>query len=166
MVPVGRADQNWVMTMSEPAIVDLQPATVAVIRATIPMNSIRDFYDRGFGEVAGVLAAQGVAPSGPALGIYWGVPTDTIELACGFPITRPITVEGRVTMEELPTGRAAQAVHVGPYEGLSDTYAQLADWVAAQGRSLGAMMWESYETEPTPEADPESMRTRITWPLA
>ena len=37
-------------------------------------------------------------------------------------------------------------------------------WLGEQGLVPAEVMWESYLTEPTPEA-PESMQTLITWPL-
>jgi effector-binding domain-containing protein len=38
-------------------------------------------------------------------------------------------------------------------------------WVQEQGLALSALMWETYVTEPAPDADPASMITLITWPL-
>ena len=46
------------------------------------------------------------------------------------------------------------------------TYTRLMEWVQAQGLPVGQVIWETYVTDPTPEADPESMVTLITWPLA
>ena len=154
------------MAMTEPTLVDLTPATVAVVRDTVPMASIRAFYDRTFPRVAGALAAQGVAPGGPAVGVYWGEPTDTVDMACGFPTSTPIEPDGDVVPLELPAGRAAQATHEGSYETLGDSYGALAAWMAAQGVTPAPTMWESYETEPTPDTDPATLRTRITWLVA
>jgi effector-binding domain-containing protein len=64
----------------------------------------------------------------------------------------------------LPGGPAVQVVHVGPYDTLSESYERLARWAGDQGLALGPVMWETYLTEPTPEAT-EPMQTRITWPV-
>jgi len=49
------------MTAFTVKTIDRQPA--AVVRAEVPMEQLRSVFDRGFGEVMRVAAAQGVAIS-------------------------------------------------------------------------------------------------------
>lgn len=148
---------------NDPQLVELEPTTVAVLRETITMDAISDYYDRAFGTVAGVVAEQGVGITGPALGLYFGMPADTVDLGAGFPVDAAISPSDGVTTIELPTGRAAQLLHAGSYDELGQAYERLTDWMSAQGLAPGSTMWESYLTEPTPDADPADMRTLITW---
>ena len=67
-------------------------------------------------------------------------------------------------LEERPGGRAAVAVHVGPYEGLADTWGRLLGWLAEQGLQPGPEMWEEYLSPP--EGDPATWRTRLVALLA
>jgi effector-binding domain-containing protein len=138
----------------------------AVVRAEVPMAGLRSVFDRGFGEVMRVAAVQGVAISGPPFGFYPRMPTDTVEVAAGFPVSAAITPDGDVTPFELPGGRVVTGIHVGSYESLETSYRQLTEWAAAEGYSLAAHMWESYLTDPRAEPDPAAWQTMITWPLA
>ena len=144
--------------------IDRQPA--AVVRAEVPMEEIRSVFDRGFGEVMRVAAAQGVAITGPPFGFYPRMPSDTVEVAVGFPVSAPVTPDDDVTPFELPGGRAVTGIHVGSYESLETSYRELTEWAAAEGHSLAGHMWESYLTDPGAEPDPATWQTRITWPLA
>jgi effector-binding domain-containing protein len=148
------------------AVTSLDARPAAVVRAEVPMDQLRDVFDRGFGEVMRVAQAQGVAITGPPFGFYPRMPTDTVEVAVGFPVSAPITVEGEVVPFELPGGQVVTGTHVGPYEQLSETYRELTEWAAAEGHALAGHMWESYLSDPRAEPDPATWRTELTWPLA
>jgi len=144
--------------------IDSQPA--AVVRAEVPMDELRSVFDRGFGAVMRVAQAQGVAITGPPFGFYPRMPTDTVEVVVGFPVSAPVAPDGDVTPFELPGGRVVTGLHVGPYESLESTYRELTEWAAAEGHQLAGQMWESYLTDPRAQPDPATWQTRITWPLA
>jgi effector-binding domain-containing protein len=152
------------MTAFTVETIDRQSA--AVVRAEVPMEELRTVFDRGFGEVMRVAEAQGVAITGPPFGFYPRMPTDTVEVAVGFPVSTAVTSDGDVTPFELPGGRAVVGMHVGSYESLEASYRELTEWAAAEGHSLAEHMWESYLTDPRAQPDPASWQTRITWPLA
>lgn len=153
------------MNQSEPVIVTKPEVDLAVVRATVAMDALADFYDRSFREVSEVLARQGVVPTGPAFGVYFGSPGVTADVAAGFPVDRPIEAEGNVTSLTLPGGRVAELVHKGGYDGLGASYDRLFSWLGEQGEVGGEVMWESYLTEPSPEKDPSDMETLISWAI-
>ena len=152
--------------MSEfaPEVVSLEPTAVAVVRETVPMNELTSFFDRAFHAVAEAVGAQGVALAGPPFGAYYGMPTDTVDLAAGFPVQREVVATGDVVASTLPGGRAAQVMHVGSYDSLGQTYDRLFGWMRQQGLTPDSMMWESYLTEPDAD-NPDATLTRITWPI-
>ena len=152
------------MTTFSVETIDRQPA--AVVRAEVPMEELRAVFDRGFTEVMRVTQTQGVAIAGPPFGFYPRMPTDTVAVAVGFPVSAPITPDGDVTTFELPAGRAVTGIHVGPYDSLPATYRELTEWAATEGHPLADHMWESYLTDPQAEPDPATWQTKITWPLA
>jgi effector-binding domain-containing protein len=147
-------------------VTTIERQRAAAVRAEVPIEEIRAEFDRGFGEVVRVAEAQGVAITGPPFGFYPRMPTDTVEVAVGFPVSAPVTPNGDVIPFELPGGRVVTGIHVGPYENLEASYRELTDWAAAQGLSLAGHMWESYLTDPRAEPDPATWQTRITCPLA
>ena len=62
-------------------------------------------------------------------------------------------------------GRAAVALHVGPYDRLKQTWAAFGAWMGAEGLERGAAPWEEYvsDCDVTPAED---LQTRIVCPLA
>lgn len=151
--------------MSEPVIVTRESVPTAVVRGSVPMAQLRDFYDRAFPAVAEALASQDIAPV-QAFGLYLSPPGDTVELEVGFVVPGPVTADGDVVPGELPAGEVAYAVHAGPYDGLGEAWGRLQEWMTEHGHTPGGPVWEIYITEPSPDADPEEMRTDLFWPLA
>lgn len=152
------------MTRFTVKTIDRQPA--AVVRAEVPMEQLRTVFDRGFGEVMRVAEAQGLAITGPPFGFYPRMPTDTVEVAVGFPVSAVVTADGGVTPFELPGGRVVTGIHVGSYDSLEESYRELTEWATAESHSLADHMWESYLTDPAAEPNPATWQTMITWPLA
>ncbi len=150
----------------QPQVVEIEPVDLAVIREVVPMDAMAAFYDRSYAALAEAVPRQGRRLVGPAYGVTFSMPTDTIDLAAGFPVDQPVTADGVVSPLTLPGGRAARYSHRGSYDGLGDAYGRLFAWIDGQGLTPGPLMWEVYVTEPSPEADPDSMVTELTVTLA
>jgi effector-binding domain-containing protein len=149
----------------EPEIVNLEPRPVALLRESVPMDSLTDYFPRAFTNVARVVSEQGAEMVGPPVGLYFGMPTDVVDVGAGFPTDRPVAPAEGVTPEMLPGGPTAQVLHVGTYDEMEGTYGRLTAWLKEQGLTPGPVMWETYLTEPDPDA-PETAQTLIDWPLA
>ena len=94
------------MTTLTVTTTDRQPA--AVMRAEVPMEELRTVFDRGFGEVVRVAEAQGLTITGPPFGFYLRMPTDTVEVAVGFPVSTTVTPDGNVQPLRAATDPRAQ----------------------------------------------------------
>ncbi|GAA2783588.1 GyrI-like domain-containing protein [Saccharopolyspora taberi] len=151
--------------MAEPELTTTDATTTAVIRGTVRMSEIADFYDRSFQEIGRTLAAQSLAPTGPAFGLYHGIPGETAELEVGFPTGRPVEPTGDVVAGSLPSGRVARLVHEGAFDGLGTSWERLGTWIGEQGLTPGSVFWEVYLTEPGPDVDPGTLRTELNWPV-
>lgn len=151
--------------MTQFEVVTIEPRQAAVVRAELPVDELPALFDRAFHLVLAVAAEQGLSVTGPPFGFYPRMPAETVAVAAGVPVSGPVTPSGEVTALELPGGRAATALHVGPFDTLAQTYQALAEWAAGQGVELAGHVWESYLTDPAAEPDPSRWQTRITWPL-
>jgi effector-binding domain-containing protein len=151
---------------SNPELVTVEPTTAAVVRGTVGAEEITDFFDRSFSVLGEAIAAQGVSPTGPAFGLYRGMPDETIDVAVGFPTDRPIEPDGAAEAGELPGGRVARVVYAGGFDGLGEAWQRLGAWIAAQGLTPSESYWEVYVTEPNPEMDPADLRTELNWPVS
>lgn len=145
-------------------IVDVPTETVATVRRVVPVAEIKEFFDSAYGTVAEAVGAAGGRVSGPPFGWYHGMPTDTIDVAAGFPVSGDVhTPDGGIHLVERPGGRAVVGMHVGPYDTLGETYGELMRQVEAQSLTLRGDFWEEYLSPP--QGDPATWQTRIVIPV-
>ncbi|RZU63113.1 GyrI-like domain-containing protein [Zhihengliuella halotolerans] len=158
---------------TEPVIVQVSEARTAVVRGQdVALADLTSFYDAAFAALGEVLAERNLTPVGPAFGLMTRPPTETMDLEVGFAIDHPLegahTASSGVVVEPsiLPEGTTAAASHLGAYDALGDAWEAFMAWIAEQGYAPQLPFWEVYVTEPSPDADPASMRTDLFVPVA
>ncbi len=142
--------------------------SVAFIRRVIATDEMTDFFDSSFGAVAEAVAEAGAQITGPPFGWYQGMPSDTVDVAAGFPVDGVVAgvIPGsEVVVEERVGGQAVVAMHVGSYDGLSDTYAEVMAWMEDNDLVSRDDIWEEYLTDPSEEPDPSNWQTRLVLPV-
>lgn len=146
---------------------DRQEQPTAVLRETVPMKDLREFFGRAYSSVMAAVQQQHVQLAGPPFALYRGMPTDVVDVEAGFPLAAPFPGggEGGVVAGALPAGRAVEAMHVGPYETLPETYGKVMARMQAEGLTPGDTMWEYYLSDPGTEPDPAAWKTLIVWPV-
>ena len=146
----------------------LQEQPTAVLRETVPMKELRQFFGRAYRSVMSAAEQQHVQLAGPPFAMYRGMPTDVVDVEAGFPVAAPLPggAEGGVTGGLLPAGQAFEAMHVGPYETLPETYGAIMGKMQAEGLTPGNAMWEYYLSDPAAEPDAAKWKTLIVWPVA
>ena len=149
-----------------PELINMDPAVTAVIPGVIGMDELTAFFDRSFSQVPQVIGAQQVGITGPALAFYNGVPDATVDLEVGFVTDREVEPEGDVVASTLPGGRVAQLVHHGSFDNLGASWERLQGWITEQGLTPSGALWEVYVTEPSPDMDPNDLRTELNWLVA
>lgn len=153
------------LTMDAPELVKIVPSPAAVVRDTVPVNDLPSFFGRAFGAAAAAAAGQGLKLVGAPFAFYPSAPNDVVEVAAGFPVSAAVEPAGAVVPMELPGGRAATIVHVGPYDSMEETYEQIRVWMAGQGLTPADHVWEVYLSDPSTAPDPSAWRTQIFWPV-
>lgn len=148
----------------------LKEQPTAVLRETVPMAELRDFFGRAFGAVMGAVQQQHVQLAGPPFALYRGMPTDVVDVEAGFPLAAAFARAGGsdtgVTAGTLPAGPAFEALHIGPYESLQQTYGAILARMQAEGVTPGGAMWEYYLSDPGTEPDQSKWQTLVVWPVA
>jgi effector-binding domain-containing protein len=144
-------------------IVDLQEQPTAVVREQVAMNALPEFFGRAFAAVSAALEAQRVQASGPPFALYRGMPTETVDVEAGFPVSTTVVTVNGVRAGILPACRAVQAMHVGSYDTLGGTYEAVKQRMQEEGLEASDDMWEYYLSDQS--TDPATWRTLVVWPV-
>jgi len=151
--------------LDRPQLAHTAAQATAVIRLTIPRAEIRSVMGPGHRELMAAIAAQGIAPAGPWFTHHLRMPAETFDFEIGVPVAAPVAALGRVQPAELRAATVARTVYRGPYEGLAAAWGELMDWIAAQGHTPAADLWECYAAGPESSPDPANWRTELNRPL-
>ncbi|WP_394251014.1 GyrI-like domain-containing protein [Arthrobacter pityocampae] len=137
----------------------------AGVRERVPMPELTGFFSRAFQETMAALLAQGMQPTGAPFGKYYGPPGAVVDVEAGFPVAVAIAPSGNVVPGRLPAGRVAEAVHIGSFDTMADTYSALERYLADAKLVPDPVVWESYLSDPEVEPDPATWRTEVCWPV-
>ena len=138
---------------------DVKKQTTLVIKKTVKRDEIAGALGEILPKVFAYLGANNIKPSSPPMAKY-KVVGDKFEMEGGVIVPDGTKGEGEIVASELPAGKAAFAVHVGPYEKLPQTYEALAGWLKTKGYKPGKIGWEIYVSDPG-QSKPEEIKTEV-----
>lgn len=149
-----------------PSVTTVAAQRTACIPLVVPRTRIREVMGPGIQEIFAALGAQQIAPAGPWFTHHRRRPSETFDFSICVPITTPVEPVGRVQNGERRAARVARTVYSGPYEGLGEAWGAFLAWIAGNGHTPQADLWESYLRGPESGDDPAAWRTELVQPLA
>ena len=149
---------------ASPEIRHLAMRETAVVAVDVPPEELPAAIGIAIGEVEEAMRTAGVGLAGPPFVRYLEF-APRIRAEIGFPVLRPAPHIGRVFPGRLPGGRVATVLHIGSYDGLEATYAELHRWLAELGLAPSGPLWEVYWSDPDNEPDPATWCTEIFAPV-
>ena len=152
--------------LDEPQIVKTSAQPAAVIRLTLARAEMPRVMGPGMGELMAAVAAQRIATAGPIFAHHLKMDPRTFDFELGVPVAKPVAAAGRVKPGQLPAVTVARTVYHGPYEGLPAAWAEFGAWIAAEGHTPAADLWECYVAGPESSPDPATWKTELNRPLA
>jgi effector-binding domain-containing protein len=81
------------------------------------------------------------------------------------PVAADVPAEDGFEVHEMEGGRAATALHVGPYDELGIAWEELRKWFAAQGHKTAGQPYDVYLNDPSEVDDPAQLQTELVWPI-
>lgn len=145
-------DHSYLQSQAEPA---------AVIHITVPSDQIQEVMGPAIHEVIKAVTEQGIGPKGAVFAHHFGMTPGIFNFEVGVPISGTLKPIGRVKAGELPASLVASTIYTGPYEGLGNAWGEFQKKIEAEGRTLGASLWERYFYGPESTGDSSTYRTEL-----
>ncbi|MBI0582635.1 MAG: GyrI-like domain-containing protein [Methanomassiliicoccus sp.] len=149
--------------MSKIKVITTVSQKAIAVREKVRTNEIPQAFGHMFGELMPVLQGE-VRCAGPPFAYYHSWSDEGTDMEVGFPIVGEGITKGRIHPFELPAVKAAEAMHIGPYDKLMDTYNEILEWMNANGKKPANYMWEEYLNSPE-EVPADKLMTRLIWPI-
>jgi effector-binding domain-containing protein len=112
----------------------------------------------------GLMRVAGPHACGPVLARWHAWDGEEGEMEVAVPVRAPVEGAGDVRASTLPAGRAVATMHLGPYDGLAQSWRALHAWLAEHGHEARAAPWEEY-LDDCSETPAERLRTRLVVPI-
>jgi len=123
-------------------------------------------YGEVFGKLFGYVTSKGGEFSGAPFGRYHSMTEEEVEVEAGLPVAKVIEGKGEIKASELPGGKVATTIHLGPYEKLGEAHEAIQAWASKNGHKPSGGVWEYYLTDPGKEPDQSKWQTKLYLPIA
>ena len=145
-------------------LLDREAQPVLAVRTRARVEDLQQAIGSAYGAIMQHAGQLGAWPCGAPYVAYFNRDMQDLDLEIGFPFARRLEGRGAVIAGEIPGGRAATCLHVGPFQGLTEAYAALAAWMTEKGYEAAGPAYEFYLNDPQSTA-PEALQTQIVFPL-
>jgi effector-binding domain-containing protein len=134
------------------------------IRARTPINGLPELLGQSYGKIAEYLAELGEQPAGAAFTAYYNMDMQDLDVEIGFPVASPLSGKEDIQSGEVPGGKLASALHLGPYKDIAPAYEALTQFAMEAGYEPTGVSYEFYLNDPE-ETTPDQLQTQIIFPL-
>lgn len=148
-----------------PELVTLDTGPIAIIHVTVARDAIQSVMGPGIAELHAVVAAQGIASTGPWFTHHLRMAPDVFDFEIGVPVAAPVVPAGRVLPGVRPAARVARTTYRGGYEGLGAAWGAFERWLSEEGHVPDEDLWEVYLVGPESGPDPAGWCTQLNRPV-
>lgn len=145
-------------------LLDRSSQPTLVIRTRTPVQSLPQVVGQAYGAIMEYAGQLGVQPSGAPFVAYYNMDMEDLDMEIGFPFGQKPPGKGSVLAGEIPGGKAAACLHVGPYDQLGAAYEALHKWMQANGCVPTGVAYEFYLNDPQ-ATPPAELQTQLVFPL-
>ena len=146
-------------------LVERGPQPTLSVRRRVAVQDLPQVLPGAWGAVMGQAGKVGAMPAGPPYVAYHNMDMQDLDVEIGFPFAQSVQGDGEVVAGEIPDGRAATCMHVGPYDRIGAAYEALQKWMDEEGHKASGAPYEFYLNDPR-DTPAEELQTQIVFPLA
>ena len=87
-----------------------------------------------------------------------------LDIEIGIPVSNKLSNKDEIKASEIPPGKFASCLYIGPYNEISPAYEMLTKYIEDKGYESTGIAYELYLNDPS-EVPPEQLQTHILFPL-
>ena len=134
------------------------------IRTRVSVQDLPQTFGKAYRAIAQYLGELGEQPAGPPFAAYHNMDMQNLDVEIGIPVSRKLAGRDDIQAGEIPGGKAATCLYVGPYAEIEPAYTALSEWMKDNGYKATGVAYEMYLNDPE-ETPPQELQTQIAFPL-
>ena len=135
-----------------------------VIRTRTNIKEISQVLGENYAVLGEYLGSIGEFPAGAPFVAYYNIDMQDLDIEIGFPVSKSIPGKDKIMSTEIPGGKVATCLHVGPYQEIEKAYTALTKYIEKQDCEPTDVAYEFYLNDPR-ETAPQDLKTEIIFPL-
>jgi flavin reductase (DIM6/NTAB) family NADH-FMN oxidoreductase RutF/effector-binding domain-containing protein len=145
-------------------LIDKPAQPTLTIRYQEAAGNIQQIIGQALFAIARYAGELGVDPAGAPFVAYHGMNGYNMDVEIGFTFEQKIKGKDNIQTNEIPGGKYASCIHIGPYDQLGRARAALNQWMLKNGYNGTGVSYEFYLNNPQ-RIPPDKLETQIIFPL-
>jgi len=137
---------------------------VLAVRTTSSAQNLPVALGKNYGAIMQYLGQLNEQANGPPYVAYYNMDMQNLDIDIGIPVAKKIVDKDEIKANEIPKGKYASCLYIGPYSGMAPAYELLAKYVEDKGYESTGIAYELYLNDPS-IVNPEELQTQILFPL-
>lgn len=146
------------------SIVDRPDQAVLSIRTRTAVGNLPNVLGRTYARLAQYLGELGEPPIGAPFVGYYNMDMQDLDIEIGFPVSKELQAKDDMQPGQIPGGKQATCLHIGPYNTIELAYNELIEYIGQSGHEATGVAYEFYPNDPN-ETPEEELQTQIVFPL-
>ena len=108
-----------------------QPAMSVRTRSSV--QDLPQILGPNFGKIMGNIQSSGEQMAGAPFVAYYNMDMQDLDIEIGIPSSKALPNKDDIKASEIPAGKYATVIHVGPFDKMEGTYEALQKWIDENG---------------------------------
>ncbi len=145
-------------------IIERDAQNTLSIRTTSSVQNLPEVLGKNYGVIMQYLGQLNEQMVGAPFVAYYNMDMQNLDIEIGIPVAKKISSKDEIKASEIPRGKYASCLYIGPYSGVAPAYETLAKYIEDQGYEPTGIAYELYLNDPS-VVSPEELQTEILFPL-
>jgi len=122
--------------------------TTMCVRKICAAADLPEVLGKIYNDVYNHLDDNGLQPIGAPYVAYFNMDINAIEIEAGYPIKDVISTKDDIIISEIPAGKYATILYIGPYIECGPAYEELTNFISINNLEHTGMVFEFYLNNP------------------
>ena len=145
-------------------LIERSAQPVLSIRTRTSVQNLPTLFGKVYGTIGQYLGELQQQPAGAPFTAYYNMDMQDLDVEIGFPVASPLPGTGEVLAGEIPAGRYAACLHIGPYDAVGTAYDALQAWLKEHACEATGVSYEFYLNDPQ-QVPPQELQTQVLFPV-
>lgn len=147
-------------------IIEREAQNTLSVRTNSSALNLPEVLGKTYGVIMQYLGQLNEQASGPPFVAYYNMDMQNLDIEIGIPVSKKISNKDEIKANEIPAGKFASCLYIGPYSEMKSAYETLGKFMEEKGYEATdvGVAYELYLNDPS-VVPPDELQTEILFLL-